>query len=60
MNKKQIAQTIIGVLSLILIIIWIFTPVKLSHKILGIIANALLFTSMLISYIAEEKNKKSQ
>ena len=60
MNKKQIAQTIIGVGALVLIIIWLFTPVKLSHKILGIIANALLFTSMLLSHIAEEKNKNNR
>lgn len=60
MNKKQIGQTIVGGLAIALIIVWIFTPVPLTHKLLGILANVLLATSMLISYFAEEKNKKNK
>ena len=58
MNKKQIFQAIIGSLALILIIIWLFFPGWGASKILGIIANACVFTSMLLSYLAEEKKKK--
>lgn len=60
MNKKQIGQAIVGGLAIALIIVWIFTPVPLTHKLLGILANVLLATSMLISYFAEEKNKKNK
>lgn len=60
MNKKQIGQTIVGGLAIALMIVWIFTPVPLTHKLLGILANVLLATSMLISYFAEEKNKKNK
>lgn len=58
MNKRQKAQTVVGAIALILIIFWLFTPVKFAAKILGIVANALILTSMVLSYIAEEKKKK--
>ena len=60
MNKKQIGQTIIGGLAIVLIIVWIISPVPLKHKLLGIFGNVLLAASMLISYLAEEKNKKDK
>ena len=58
MNKKQKAQVVIAVLALALIVFWLFSPGWEASKILGIIANALIITSMLISYLAEEKKKK--
>lgn len=58
MNKKQKAQVVIAVLALALIVFWLFNPGWEASKILGIIANALIFTSMLLSYLAEEEKKK--
>ena len=58
MNKKQIAQTIVGTLAAGLIIGWLVFPGWAASKILGITANALILASMTISYIAEEKKKK--
>ena len=58
MNKRQVAQTVVGAIALILIIFWLLTPVSFAAKILGIVANALILTSMVLSYIAEEKKKK--
>ena len=58
MNKKQVAQTVIAAIAAILILFWIFSPGKMSVRIIGIIGNALIITSMVISYFAEEKRKK--
>jgi len=41
-----------------LLILWLFEPGWRVSKILGIIANALLLLSMLLSYRAEEKMKE--
>ena len=59
MNKKQVAQTVIAAIAAILILFWIFSPGKMSTRIIGIIANALIITSMVLSYFAEEKKKKN-
>ena len=58
MNKRQVAQTIIGIGALILIIFWLFSPSRIALKLLGIISMALVFISMLLSFIAEEKKKR--
>ena len=58
MNKRQVAQTIIGIGALILIIFWLFSPSRIALKLSGIISMALVFTSMLLSFIAEEKKKR--
>ena len=42
----------------VLLILWLFEPGWRVTKILGIISNALLLLSMLLSYRAEEKMKK--
>ena len=60
MNKRQIAQTIVGLLALALMVFWFFEPGWKSSKILGIISTAMLAASMVISYIAEEKAKKDK
>ena len=59
MNKKQVAQTAIAAIAAILILFWIFSPGKMSTRIIGIIGNALIMASMIISYFAEEKKKKN-
>lgn len=59
MNKKQVAQTVIAAIAAILILFWIFSPGKMSTRIIGIIGNALIIASMVISYFAEEKRKKN-
>ena len=61
MNKKQVAQTVIAAIAAILILFWIFSPggMSTSGRILGIVGNALLIASMIISYFAEEKKKKN-
>ena len=51
-------QVILAVLFAVLIFFWIFTPVKLISRILGMTSNALGLIAMIISYRAEEKNKK--
>jgi hypothetical protein len=57
MNKKQIAQTIVGALALGLVIFWLLSPGWAAGKLLGILANALVIASMVISFVAEEKKK---
>lgn len=51
-------QVIVAAIAIALIIAWLIMPGWSAAKILGIIANALLVTSMAISYRAEEKLKK--
>ena len=58
MNKRQKLQVAISVVAAILIVIWLIIPGWEAGKIMGVIANALLITSMVLSYIAEEKKKK--
>jgi hypothetical protein len=58
MNKKQKIQIIVASVAALLIILWIIMPDRGFVKILGIIGNALLIVSMLISYQTEEKIKK--
>ena len=41
-----------------MLLLWLFEPGWRVTKILGIISNALLLLSMLLSYRAEEKMKK--
>ena len=56
MNKKQKWQLALAGLFAVLLIIWLFNPIKGYVKILGIISNALLLLAMLFSYRAEKKN----
>ena len=58
MNKRQKMQLILGVLFAALIISWLFIPGELYLKILGIVGNGLGLLSMILSYLAEEKNKR--
>ena len=57
MNKKQKTQLGLAGCFVVLLILWLFEPGWRVSKILGIIANALLLLSMLLSYRAEEKMK---
>lgn len=57
-NKKQKMQVTLGIVFAVLFIIWLFLPVSLYSKILGLTSNALGVLSMVLSYRAEEKNKK--
>ena len=57
MNKKQKWQLGLAGCFVVLLILWLFEPGWGVSKILGIIANALLLLSMLLSYRAEEKMK---
>ena len=57
MNKKQKWQLGLAGCFVILLILWLFEPGWRVTKILGIISNALLLLSMLLSYRAEEKMK---
>lgn len=58
MNKKQKMQLGLAGCFIVLLILWLFEPGWRVTKILGIISNALLLLSMLLSYRAEEKMKK--
>lgn len=58
MNKKQKWQLGLAGCIVVLLILWLFEPGWRVTKILGIISNALLLLSMLLSYRAEEKMKK--
>ena len=57
MNKKQKMQLGLAGCFVVLLILWRCEPGWRVSKILGIIANALLLLSMLLSYRAEEKMK---
>ena len=57
MNKKQKMQLGLAGCFIVLLILWLFEPGWRVSKILGIIANALLLLSMLLSYRAEEKER---
>ena len=58
MNKKQKWQLGLAGCFVVLLILWLFEPGWRFTKILGIISNALLLLSMLLSYRAEEKMEK--
>lgn len=58
MNKKQKWQLGLAGCFVVLLILWLFEPGWRASKILGIISNALLLISMLLSYRAEVKNDK--
>ena len=51
----------IAAIAAILILFWIFSPggMSTSGRSLGIVGNALIMASMIISYFAEEKKKKN-
>ena len=51
-------QVALGIVFAVLFIIWIFLSVPLYSRILGLMSNALGILSMVLSYRAEEKNKK--
>jgi hypothetical protein len=57
MNKRQKWQVVLAVLFAALLILWLIEPGWHIAKILGLVGNALLLLSMLISYQAEKKNK---
>ena len=57
MNKRQKWQVILAILFAVLFILWLFEPGWRIAKILGFIANVLLFLSIFISYRAEKKKK---
>lgn len=59
MNKKQKRQLGLAGCFVVLPILWLFEPGWGVSKILGIISNVLLLLSMLLSYRAEEKMKKT-
>ena len=58
MNKRQKMQVTLGIVFAVLFIIWLFLSVPLYSRILGLASNALGMLSMVLSYRAEEKNKK--
>ena len=58
MNKRQKMQVSLGIVFAVLLIVWIFISVPLYSRILGLTSNALGILSMVLSYRAEEKNKK--
>lgn len=58
MNKRQKIQVALIVLWAILLIFWVVFPGNIYSRILGVISSALGILSMVLSYRAEEKNKK--
>ena len=58
MNKKQKLQVALAILFAVLLVIWVFLPGNIYARILGVISSALGILSMVLSYKAEEKNKK--
>ena len=66
MNKRQKGQVIIAALFAVLFIAWLFMPGEEEDKIfrwgqiLGLISSAGGVLSMVLSYRAEEQNKKKQ
>ena len=59
MSTRQKLQVALGIVFAVLFILWIFLSVPLYSKILGLTSNALGVLSMVLSYRAEEKNKKN-
>ena len=60
MNKRQKMQVSLGIVFAVLFIVWIFLHAPLYSRILGLASNALGVLSMVLSYRAEEKNKKGK
>ena len=58
MNKRQIMQVALIVLWAILLIFWLIFQGNIYSRILGVISSALGILSMVLSYRAEEINKK--
>lgn len=58
MNKKQKAQIALAVLFTVLFLVWLTRPRWDFLKILNLIGYSLGILSMVLSYRAEEKNKK--
>lgn len=58
MNKRQKMQVALIVLWAILLIFWLIFQGNIYSRILGVISSALGILSMVLSYRAEEKNKK--
>ena len=58
MNKRQKLQVALIILSTVLLVFWVVIPGNIYTRILGMISNALLILSMVLSYRAEEKNNK--
>ena len=58
MNKRQKIQVALIVLWAVLLIFWLVFPGNIYARILGVISSALGILSMVLSYRAEEKNKK--
>ena len=58
MNKRQKFQVALIILAAILLVFWVVFPGNIYSRILGVISSALLILSMVLSYRAEEKNKK--
>ena len=58
MNKRQKLQVGLAILFAVLFIFWLFIPAPVYSRILGLLSNALLLLSMVLSYRAEEKREK--
>ena len=58
MNKRQKLQAAIGIVFAILFIVWLFMPASVYSRVLGLTSNALGILAMVLSYRAEERNKK--
>lgn len=60
MNRRQKLQVGLAILFAVLFFIWVFLPYQNVYaRILGLTGNALGFLGMVLSYKAEERNKKS-
>ena len=59
MNKKQKLQVGLAIIFLVLFVIWLFIPVPIYSKILGLLSNGLGVLTMVLAYKAEEKSKKN-
>lgn len=55
MNKRQKMQVALGIVFAILFVVWIFMPVPVYSRVLGLTSNALGILAMALSYRAEEK-----
>ena len=58
MNKRQKVQVTLIILAALLLVFWVVISGNIYTRILGVISNALLILSMVLSYRTEEKNKK--
>lgn len=58
MNKRQKMQVALAILFAALFLFWLFTATPIYQRVLGCLGNALGLLSMVLSYRAEEKNKK--